>query len=1049
MRRLGRYALLNRFASGEHSEIYFARVEERIPHGEIAVHELCALKMVRGDVASDMDYARLLLTEGAAAVRFRHPVSVPVHEVERVGADLFVTSDYVLGQTLASFLQRMATLGTTIPTELILFIGAEVASALSKALERPWSSTTPGMILHGGLSPRSILLTYDGQVRLLGLGSGRARISLPPPKARLHYVAPEVLEQKTVDRRTDLFSLGAILFDALTGRRLFRRSTDLETRLAILEEPPPPLRPSMTGVDEELSTLLEQMVTRASERRPSGPDAVEASLRRRAPDSESAARRLASMLDLTFREDRDAQRRVLDAAVKKLPGTQTRVRVEAPRAPSGRREPPRTTGEEVTEDGNLDQLLPDLLGGQIPVLAELSADGTPIPLVRRSSKPGPREPSGTGIEPTLELARPELPLWTPASPIEVGSTSVGKNWPEPEASRDSMGPTEDLRAPPEAGPPFALVAEDIGGSLEDALSISGEVPLISPASDASGPGVMRYRRGQLVAVSETSSVYSATDAILGRKVALKTSEVGDESGARVERAQRIRMLRREARLGAGVIHPRLPVVLDAGRDGEIFYIVYPFVEGVTVDRFVLERGPIPEPLAEVLLKDLASALAALHRAGIIHGDVGPSNVMIEPEGRARLVDFSAAISALEEAPPELISRARALIPELTAGARYDARAEQFQLGILALSMLSAKPIEAALAASEEILARVGGRLKAVVLRLLDRDPGRRFADVAEVEAALGGPAPLRAPSLPARAARPVAEGLLDLESLLSRIAALAPVDTDRDAPGPLCRGIARRLELGAAVESDAVLLASTRRFLQRVDLPTPEAERQGLLSPEMSARLLRMDQRLVEGRGPDAAISAVEIALVVDQYLNAIQPGEDGRRVSPRRAIMALRERVGEGRFSAPVVEALIDHLRDVISALEVPPRKLRPRVLLAGVSERSAIGALLTEQGFEVEVGADVDDAMARLGKAGFIGVIADRSIPRPSGRTLLERLREDARLSALPIVVLGGGAEDTAEAQGPPREEAEILLPRAAPPEQIYRVFLQKAAPKAEQRS
>ena len=76
---------------------------------------------------------------------------------------------------------------------------------------------------------------------------------------------------------------------------------------------------------------------------------------------------------------------------------------------------------------------------------------------------------------------------------------------------------------PEAGPPFALVAEEVSGSLEDALAVSGEIPLISPAADElSGPGVMRYRRGNLVAVSETSSVYSATDAILGRKVALKT-----------------------------------------------------------------------------------------------------------------------------------------------------------------------------------------------------------------------------------------------------------------------------------------------------------------------------------------------------------------------------------------------------------------------------------------------------------------------------------------------------------------------------------------------
>lgn len=1036
---MGRYALLNRFASGEHSEMYFARVEERIPHAEIGVAEICALKLVRGDVASDPDYTRLYLTEGAAAVRFRHPAAVEVYEVDRVGADLYSTAEFVMGQTLASFLQRMATLGTTVPPELIVFIGAEVAAALAKAVERPWASSSPGVVLHGGLSPRSILLTYEGQVKVLGLGSGRARMSLPPPKARLHYVAPEVLEQRNPDRRTDLFSLGAILYDALTGRRLFRRSTDLETRLAILEDAAPAVRSSSTGVDAELSSLLERMVTRATERRPSGPEEVEAELRRRAPSAEIAGRRLASMLDLTFREDRDAQRRVLEAAVKKLPGTHTRLNLESSRAPSGRGAPPARTGEEVTEEGHLDQLLPELMGGHVPILEELvQPDGTPIPLLRRSSRPGQPPLSASGQDPTLELAKPELPRWSPAE-APHGATQPGANWPEPA--------TADL-GEPEAGPPFALVAEDMSGSLEDALSVSGEIPLISPAADElSGPGVMRYRRGNLVAVSETSSVYSATDAILGRKVALKTSEVGDEAQARLDRASRVRLLRREARLGAGIIHPRLPVVLDAGREGDMFFIVYPFVEGVTVDRFVLDRGPIPEALAASLLSDLASALAAMHKQGIIHGDVGPSNVLIEPEGRARLVDFSAAISASEDPPPELLSRARQLVPELKAGGRYDARAEQFGLGALGLMMVSGRPMDRALETKEEILARLGPGLGGTLARLVDPDPARRFSDVAEVEASLGAPPP-RVPSLPARPARGVVEPMIDVESLLLRVAALAPPDIERDAPGPLCRGIARRLGLPQNVEAEAAMLASTRRFLQRVGLETVRAEAEGVLTADMAAWLTRMDQRLVAGRGPEGPPAAVEIALVVDQYLNAIQPGEDGRRVSPRRAVLALRERAHEGRFAAGVVEALIEHLRDIISALEVPARAQKPRVLLAGITEGSALVALLLAQGCDVEVAGDVDGAVERLSRAPFIGVVADRAIPRPTGRSLLERLREDGRLSTLPVVLLGGGVEDTADEIAPTRSHVEAMLPRAAPPEQIFRWLFRGSSSGIEQR-
>ena len=230
MRKLGRYALLHRFASGDHGDVYLARLTERLPGGELAVGDLCAVRVVRGDVATDIEHSRLLLAEGATAVRFRHRAAVRVHEVERVGAEPYAASDYCLGQTVGALLQRESSEGGVLDARVVAWLGAEVASALYAASQRAWSPSGTGPMIHGGLSPRSVLVDYSGEVRVLGLGGGRARLYLPVPKSRLAYAAPEVLAGRTPDRRTDIFALGVILHDLLTSTRLFRRATDAETR---------------------------------------------------------------------------------------------------------------------------------------------------------------------------------------------------------------------------------------------------------------------------------------------------------------------------------------------------------------------------------------------------------------------------------------------------------------------------------------------------------------------------------------------------------------------------------------------------------------------------------------------------------------------------------------------------------------------------------------------------------------------------------------------------------------------------------------------------
>lgn len=1349
MRKLGRYALLHRFASGDHGDVYLARLTERLPGGELAVGELCAVRVVRGDVATDIEHSRLLLAEGATAVRFRHRAAVRVHEVERVGAEPYVATDYCLGQTVGALLQRESSEGSVLEPRVVAWLGAEVASALYAASQRAWSPSGTGPMIHGGLSPRSVLVDYAGEVRVLGLGGGRARLYLPVPKSRLAYAAPEVLAGRTPDRRTDLFSLGVILHDLLTSTRLFRRATDAESREAILEGRPPDVLGALAGVDRELAKLVASLVERSPDRRPRDAEEVEEALRHFAGRPEEAQQALAARLERGFREEREAQRRVVEAAVRRAgsvagarpPPTQVRTasgserpaqarepshlgprdvapvlpregsgvprpaapsvgrdnvvpshlaREVVPRGPSGvgvprggpahepqarspshlgrepvapslgrepvapslgrepvapslGREPGSATlarelgapvpsrerppsglpafardfgsglpreagatiggvGQESTHVGPLaseitrpvrelveaarsarrdaggaepepapaptqrdvpqmmrpvspadraaaegarapqpragaarvlqapsaagasplggappaeaswaeevspieesitlsglpvvragddraaplrlvpvelaeaapmsgfDELLPELLSGQVPLLAErdegdtldLSArkgwrlpehsSSAPIPLTRRSSKPERLELLSSADE-TWDGGLgegPDLPAWgqdldlVPTFALAMGPVTGEESMREVHVA-DAEGSLQDLLdtsggtpAPPSG--PAAPVPRAVSPAPELAMPAPAPPvpsPPALPGLDAQGPGVARYRRLHQLGLSEVAAVFEAQDAVLGRPVALKVSDVGDEVSARLDRDTRIRVLRREGRVAAALFHPRLPALLDAGRDGEVYFLAYQLLDGQDLDRVVAERGPVSPARARAIVSDVAEALAYLHAHAVSHGDVTAANVLVEPDGRARLLDFSMAVVEGTEHP---------------LGGVYDPAADARALGALGVWMVAGGPKPGDVVKLDPELAAVLARLEAT------EGPSTRLASVrAELEGA--PPAPRPAPRIPAVVSSPGAASPLDarerpaaplgigfeavvqaLEAHLRRGISYDP--PDRDGAGPLARAIARRLALGPEAEAVSALLLAARVLTVRFGMKPRQAVAEGLLAPVIGARLLELDERLVGAREADPEPTPLEVATVVEAYALSTQVGDDGRRVSPRRAVLALRERADEGRFDGRVVEALIDHLRSTISALEVAPRE---RIVVVGLGADDAVVRHLLTRGFPVELHADVDGVVAR----GFTprppwAVLADRALARRLG----ERLRTDTRAREVPLVLLGGGLDDTLDDGLPPGASLRTeIFPRGVAPERVLAALAERPRPR-----
>jgi serine/threonine protein kinase len=256
-------------------------------------------------------------------------------------------------------------------------------------------------------------------------------------------------------------------------------------------------------------------------------------------------------------------------------------------------------------------------------------------------------------------------------------------------------------------------------------------------------------------------VYRARDTRLGRIVALKVLRVGADP-------ELLHRLDREARAASALNHPNIVQIYDVGEaagQAGAHYVVMEHVEGETLRRLVA-RGPLPLGDLLDLGAQLADGLAKAHRAGIVHRDVKPENLMVTPEGRLKILDFGLAklvvapladvegretLSRHGTAVGMLLGTLEYMSPEQAKGGPLDHRTDQFSVGLILHEMATGRPpfrrdtpaqvLAAVIERDPEPLRRlradVPEALEALVTRCLQKDPARRFAKTDELAAELG------------------------------------------------------------------------------------------------------------------------------------------------------------------------------------------------------------------------------------------------------------------------------------------------------------------------
>jgi serine/threonine protein kinase len=264
---LGRYVMYGEIAVGGMATVYFGRLR-----GERGFARTVAIKRLHPQYASDPNFVSMIHDEASLAVRVKHPNVVAPFDVVAIDErELLLVMDYIHGEPLSRLLAASVRVNRKVPLPVAVSVMAQTLYGLHAAHEAVSERGQPLQIVHRDVSPPNILCGVDGVARVLDFGVAKASMRAASTregttKGKLAYMAPEQLRHGRVDRRSDIFAAGVVLWETLTLRKLFQGDdVGQVTEQVLAGEIVPPSR-----LNPEVPPGVDAVVLRALERTPEG-----------------------------------------------------------------------------------------------------------------------------------------------------------------------------------------------------------------------------------------------------------------------------------------------------------------------------------------------------------------------------------------------------------------------------------------------------------------------------------------------------------------------------------------------------------------------------------------------------------------------------------------------------------------------------------------------------------------------------------------------------------------------------------------------------------
>jgi len=255
----GKYLLLERVNVGGMAEVFKAKT-----FGVEGFERLIALKRILPSIAEDQEFIVMFIDEAKIAVQLSHANIAQIFDLGKVGESYFIAMEYVQGKDLRAIFDRSRKRGETVPVPMACYITMKVCEGLDYAHNKKDSAGRPLHLVHRDVSPQNVLISYDGEIKLIDFGIAKAankagKTQAGILKGKFGYMSPEQVRGLPLDRRSDIFAMGIVLYEQLTGERLFVGESDFSTleKVRNVEIMPP------STYNRRIPEELEQIVLRA------------------------------------------------------------------------------------------------------------------------------------------------------------------------------------------------------------------------------------------------------------------------------------------------------------------------------------------------------------------------------------------------------------------------------------------------------------------------------------------------------------------------------------------------------------------------------------------------------------------------------------------------------------------------------------------------------------------------------------------------------------------------------------------------------------------
>ncbi len=261
-RDFGNYQLIAKLATGGMAEIFLARAS-----GSARKDDVIVLKRILPHLAEDDHFVTMFRDEADLASRLDHRNICHVHAFGEIAGTWFIAMEYLHGVPLSRMMTRLSKAGKMLDMRVVAGIIVQACEGLHAAHEARDEKGQLMGVVHRDVSPPNIMVTSDGTVKLLDFGIAKARgansrTRTGTVKGKNAYMSPEQILGKPLDRRSDVFALGIVMYEMLSIRRLFHRDSDFLTFKAITEEPIPDIRERRPDLPPGMRAALLQAMAR-------------------------------------------------------------------------------------------------------------------------------------------------------------------------------------------------------------------------------------------------------------------------------------------------------------------------------------------------------------------------------------------------------------------------------------------------------------------------------------------------------------------------------------------------------------------------------------------------------------------------------------------------------------------------------------------------------------------------------------------------------------------------------------------------------------------